>query len=603
MNKCYTKAHIDFIMAGHKKGLSYEEIAESFGKKFGIEKTPKSMSETFYRYKHQYELDGLKTKPEVKAEVMTDMILDAFLEEIESRNYIPTQAEFGRSSGFKPAQIAAYFQTYQGLEDAAREGFPEVFEDIYDETMFDGKHHRRIQKRIDKAKRFFITTASTGCAVNTKALASAQNFCRKNKAELLILVCSDPAHTRQSKYSFVLHPDVPAECVVSQDVQINNSLHLSTIKMGAKHINPLNGLERLAQKRGSFLFASPKQDLQPLTDKNKKAVPKIVATTGAITVADYSSDLYMSDRTAKIAEGDHVPGGMIVEVKNKDIFFLRNARFAADGSFRDLDTQYLPNGKTKKVTAELVGFGDYHVLSTDPLARKGGFDLVNKVKPDYLTVEDFLDGITINPHTKSSILAESVKFQRTGLSLADELKACSNELNELEKLKVQKQIVLKYGNHEDFLYRWLNSAGYADDKINHYEGLCLAKVAMEGDMPFEHAMRVRYPVSKQGRFRFLSINESFRINGIENGAHGHLGANGKRNPTLVGVRNAYGACNVGHNHTGAIYKDVFRVGTKTRMQLDYNDGPSSWTHSDVIQHRDGMRQLITYIDGEFTLKR
>ena len=178
--------------------------------------------------------------------------------------------------------------------------------------------------------------------------------------------------------------------------------------------------------------------------------------------------------------------------------------------------------------------------------------------PDYLTVEDFFDGITINPHTKSLILLQAMKVLRTGLTLKDELIACRDELNDLATFNVKKQVILKYGNHEDFLYRWLNTAEYANDKLNHYEGLCLAKATMEGNLPFEYAMRTRYPVKDQERFKFLRVDDSFLINDIENGAHGHLGANGKRNPTMVGVRNAYGACNVGHNHSGGMYKAVDR---------------------------------------------
>ena len=146
-------------------------------------------------------------------------------------------------------------------------------------------------------------------------------------------------------------------------------------------------------------------------------------------------------------------------------------------------------GKPVKVTADIVQFGDYHVLSTDPLAKEGGKQLVEMTNPDYLTVEDFFDGITINPHTKSLILLQAMKVLRTGLTLKDELIACRDELNDLATFNVKKQVILKYGNHEDFLYRWLNTAEYANDKLNHYEGLCLAKATMEGNLPFEYAIR------------------------------------------------------------------------------------------------------------------
>jgi hypothetical protein len=111
---------------------------------------------------------------------------------------------------------------------------------------------------------------------------------------------------------------------------------------------------------------------------------------------------------------------------------------------------------------------------------------------------------------------------RGDLSLSNELRACSKEIDELCGWDAE-QLVFKYGNHEDFLKRWLSSAEYKDDPINHYEGVCLAKALLEGEMPLEHAMRCRYPIANQEKVKFLGINDSFKVNGIENGVHGHIG--------------------------------------------------------------------------------
>lgn len=603
MSRNYTNSQLKFLMNLKKRGLTYREISKKFSEKFGIKKSPAALSDTFQRYRDDYDLDGLKSHVEVKSEVMKTRILDAFLNIISIRKFVPTLAEFCRTTDYSENQIKNYFESFSNLEKTARINYPDVFDSIIDPHSFTEESIKKLRDEINNTKRFFITTAVTGCKAHSKALSSIKTFCDKRKAKLLVLVCSDPAHTKQSKYDFVLSNEIPSESVVFKDINLNSNLFLSTIKTSAKQINPLTGLSRLAQKKGSFIFASPKQDIEHLTDKNKKSIPKAMMTTGAITIPDYNTDLYMSERTATIAEEDHILGGIIVEIKNNKVFFYRPVQFdPRTGAFTDLDTQYFPEGVTKKVTADLVQFGDYHVLSTDPKAKAGGKELVDLTNPDYLTLEDFFDGITINPHTKCNVLQNAVKLRDSKFTLSDELKACSKELNEISTYNFKKQIIMKYGNHEDFLTRWLNNAEYALDKVNHYEGVCLAKASMESNMPFEYAMRVRYPIDNQDRIKFLNVNDSFMVNDIENGAHGHLGANGKRNPTMVGVRNAYGACNVGHNHSGAVYKDVFRAGTKTKLQLDYNNGPSAWTHSDVLQHKDGSRQLITYIDGEFYLK-
>jgi hypothetical protein len=78
---------------------------------------------------------------------------------------------------------------------------------------------------------------------------------------------------------------------------------------------------------------------------------------------------------------------------------------------------------------------------------------------------------------------------------------------------------------------------------------------------------------------------------IELGMHGHLGPNGvrgtARNLSAIGTRSV-----VGHAHSAAIYQGVYQVGASSYMRLEYNAGPSSWTHSHVVIHRNGKRQMI-----------
>lgn len=599
-SKSLTEKQITYIVSLRKQGKSFDDIATAFGKKFGVVKTRKAISKIYKDNEHLFDLDSPKTIPELKKEMMNSVILNGFVELVKTNKFIPILSEFKAETGFTTYQIEKSFGSYDKLEAEARVQFPETFQTIIDEARFTDKALRAFRKDVQAHKRFVVTTAVTGCEVHSEAMQSLETFCKKRNAKLLILACSDPAHTKDRKYDFSLDSKIPFESVVQADTQLNKNLFISTIKLSAKHINPLTGLHRIAQNKGSFIFASPKQDIEHVANKNKKEVPVAVITTGAITKSNYQTTRYLADRTAKIAEEDHKLGAIVVEIKDDQTFFYRPIQFNPEtGAFTDLDTQYFPNGKTAKVSAELVQFGDYHVLSTCPDAKRGGINLVNRLKPDFLTVEDFFDGISINPHESKNVVSQAKKFLKNNLTLANELYACKLELDELCRTKAKK-VIFKYGNHEDFLKRWLSSAEYASDKINHYEGVCLAKALLEDQQPIEFALKNRYPIENPDKVVFLGVNDSFIVNSIENGAHGHLGSNGKRNPGLKEVRKAYGACNVGHNHSGAVYKDVFRAGTKTRLQLGYNDGPSSWTQSDVVQHRDGSRQLITYINGEFT---
>ena len=582
-----------------KRGKTYREIAQEFGKKFGIKKTAAAIENAFRRYRDDYDLDGLKSHVDIKADVIKERMLNDFLALVQERKYVPIQQEFINSSEFSGEQIRRYYGSFEELETIAREEDPKVFRNIIDASAFSDKEFKRLRQEVSNYKRFVVTTAVTGCAPHMDGLDALKSYCKKNKAKLLILPCSDPAHTRQHKYDFSLDHQLPIDSVVFRDLPLNNNLFLSTIKTSAKQLKPLTGLKRVGQ-RGSFIFASPKQSLEHIAVSNMKGLPRALMTTGAITQADYTTSLYMSDRTAYLAKEDHKLGAIIVEIKDRRTFFYRRVEIdPKTGAFTDINKKYHANGKVEKVRADLAQLPDWHVLSTDPVAKKAYKQVVQLVKPKYMTTEDFFDGLSINHHERHNIILRAQRAMKGQLNLANELKACAKELDDLCSWPAD-EIVMKYGNHDDFLLRWLKSGDYVDDPHNHYEGVCLAKAALEGKMPLEYALKERYPVKKPDKVRFLTINDSFKVKGIENAVHGHLGSGGKRNPTLEGLE-AYGPCNTGHNHSAAINREVCRVGTATYMQLAYNDGASAWTHTMLVQHEDKSRQLITVINGEWCL--
>jgi len=587
-----------------KQGKTSGEVSIAFGRKFGISRSADAIYNAFIRYKSEYDLKSIKSVVEVKAEVMKSKVITGCLDLIEKRKYIPIMVEFERHTGISNDTVLKYFKSLDGLIAAAREADPKVFENIIDSSSFNEQAFKDLQEYVSKYRRFIVTAAVTNCAPHKDALKAIETYCKANKAGLLILPCSDPARQKDQKDKWSLDSRLPKDKIVFKDISLNDNLVLSTIKMTAKQLLPLTGLKRISQKRGSAIFASPKQFLEFASNSNNNTeIPRMLASTGAITIPEYNTDMYMSERLAYMAEQDHTIGAFIVEIEDERIFYARPVQFERKtGAFCDLDKKYHANGKIENITAELIQFGDYHVLSTSPEAKKMGLDLVNLLKPDYLTVEDFFDGITINPHERDNLVSLSKKAKVGLLDLQMELKACKLELDELCKLPV-KEIVLKYGNHEDFLKRWICDGQFIKEPQNKILGMKL-NIAMEEleVMPFEYALRELIGLSSPDKVRFLSINDSFKVNGIENGAHGHMGKGGHRNPGLGEIEDCYGSCNVGHNHSAAIFRSVYRAGTKTKLQLSYNDGPSGWTMSDVIQHRNGTRQLITCIYSKYRLE-
>jgi hypothetical protein len=515
------RSHIDFIINGRKQGKTYGEISINFAKKFGIKKSTSALEAIYRRYKGEYDLKSLKSSAEVKADIMQARMISDLLALVSQRKYVPILAEFLRHSTFHAETIVKHFGNFDGLVEASKKKDPKAFRNIIDESSFTDEAFRELRANISNHNRFFITTAVTGCDVHDDALAAVQTFCKKNKAMLLILPCSDPAHQKEHKNKWTLSPKLPKKSIVFKDVSLNDNLVLSTIKMSAKQLQPLTGMKRLSQKKGSTIVASPKQFLEYVANSNNKTeIPRALMSTGAITVANYATEMYMSERTASLAELDHTLGGVIVEIKNGRIFFSRVVQInAKTGSFSDIDKKYNADGTVDKITADLVQTGDWHVLSTCKDAKRMAKEIVEAVKPDVVTFEDFFDGITINPHERNNLVALSQKSKKGLLSLEMELEACRKEIDDICAWPAQ-QIVLKYGNHEDFLKRYIADGQFMKEPMNKIMAMKL-NIAMEEQelMPFEYAMRELFGLEQPDKVKFLSINDSFKVNGIENGAH------------------------------------------------------------------------------------
>ncbi|MCG3175441.1 MAG: hypothetical protein MOGMAGMI_00370 [Candidatus Omnitrophica bacterium] len=501
-------------------------------------------------------------------------------------------------------KIRHYYQNYTSFEELMQKKYPEAFENLINKDLFNDENARKLEESIKNYDYFVITTAVTGKLVHEKAFKSLQNYCKANNAKLLILPCSDPASNSGDNWE--LDPALGKDNIVFKDLKLNNNFFISNIKLSAKHINPLTGLSRIGQRQGSFVYASPKQSLEYVATSLSKKIPRALMTTGAVTVSDYKTSKYMSERTSYLANADHVLGAIIVEIENSDIFHFRQIQIEPKtGDFYDLDKKYTSDGKIIKSRAALVQLGDYHVGETDTLAKQVAKDICALVQPKYLTLEDFFNGHSVSHHDEGKCLTEASKVLTGKNYLSKELEECQKELNDILTWKID-HIVVKYGNHEDFLYRWLNRGGYLKQPQNHAIGVKIANALLnEGfSNPIEYALTELYPLKKdKKKVTFLGINDSFKVGGVENGAHGHLGPNGSMNPGLMGLEKAYGAVNAGHTHTAGILRSVFRVGTTSFLKVSYNNGPSSWTQTHLIQHTNGSRQLINCIEGKFRKQR
>jgi hypothetical protein len=503
-----------------------------------------------------------------------------------------------QDAGITKDMVAHHFGSLTSLEKTARTKYPGSFFDVTVESLYSSKAIADLRQEVATSKRFVVTTAVNGCEVHPRFLASIKNYCKQNDASLLILVASDPAASRDKEWG-TISSKLKDETIVIEDTRLNSNVFLSTIKLSAKHIDPTTGLGRIGQRNGTFIYASPKQRLKAVPVSNS-TLPHFMMTTGAITVGNYKSDMYMSQRTAYIAEHDHVLGAVIVEVVDDKRYHFRQIQSDSKGAFYDLGVRYTPT-ECIKVQPEAFVLGDWHAGETDPGAKKAWFDVSKLTNPKRILLHDAFDGISINHHERNYKLLKAKRAENNQLSLQNELSILSSDIQEIAQLT--DEVVVVKSNHDQFLERYLQEAKYVDDPQNHRIALQLALQVLDGNDPLKYAVnQILGSDSKtKSKVRWLSIDNDYRVEGIQCGAHGHLGANGARG-SIEAMETAYGSSVTGHSHTPQILRGAWCVGTSSYLKLDYNKGASSWLHSSCLIYPGGSRQLINCIDGEWRLE-
>ncbi len=431
-------------------------------------------------------------------------------------------------------------------------------------------------------------------------LGITRNMIRHHFGSLTLL---HAAASLKGKDAPPIPKELENELIVTQDLALNRSLFVSSIKLSAKHIDPITGLSRIGQRNGSFVYASPKQRLKLIATSNT-ALPGALMTTGAITLPDYEpnpdwSHAYMSKRTAYIADNDHVMGAIIVEIASKTRFHYRQIQADSAGRFADLGKLYSREG-AEDFAPEALVLGDWHSATNDPVARRifveGAKSVASTLQPRIIIVHDGFDGQSINHHEeKNQILRARLANQKL-LNLRDEVQRYAADL-EMMTHYCEEVVVVK-SNHDEFLDRYLAEGRYHNDHQNFEAAVQMAGWAVQGLDPLETLVRSFLSAEASASIRFLKRDEDLKIGGIECGAHGDKGANGSRG-SLASMEKAYGAYVGGHVHTPEILRRCISVGTCSYLKQGYNVGPSSWLQSSCCIYGNGAFQLHNCIDGEW----
>lgn len=463
--------------------------------------------------------------------------------------------------------------------------------------------HRKV-KKAKGVQRYVVTAAQNATAVNKAFFASLLGYAKHRKAQLIVIPYRYKNPT--SMWSAAAENDdwwAPELAPYLLDIRTRLNKHLvllADIKTQPTASSPLMGFETLTGP-DSAIIGHPKLELVTVPTPQQR-LPKILTTTGAVTEKNY-----IPAKAGKKAEHHHTFGACVVEVDGGR-FHMRQINATRDGSFYDLDSHYDGGQVRSGIPLAALVMGDAHIEFIDPdaaLATFGKRGIVTTLKPRKIVWHDVHDFYSRNHHHRGEVFINYVKHHTGRDNVEQWLDHTFAFVDNVTPPGVENIFVPS--NHPDALARWVKETDPRSDPENcvfwakTFTAMCEgAKWTDSGARtidPFAYWAVRKLKTAKQARF--LGRDESYLICGIECGYHGDKGANGSRG--TLGSFTRIGAKTVtGHGHSPGIKDGAYRIGTKSRLNLEYNIGsPSSWLHTDCLIYENGKRSLVNIIDGEW----
>jgi len=480
-----------------------------------------------------------------------------------------------------------------------------------DSPQFKKAKKKRISKKV---KRYIFTWAQNNTPVHEPFLRNIEAYAEEIGAEINIIAgrYKNPTsvfedkdfeswHSRVEPYLYAARANAHKHLIVAGDVKVSPTA-----------VNPMISMEGFSGPE-SCIFGHPKMQMQMVPVLEGMA-PKMMMTTGAVTTENYTDS-----KAGKKGEFHHTLGFVIVEVKDREVFYTRQVTATEDGNFNDLYYNVTFEGSLEKVEVipgltflgeEWQGnskirknkemdaciLGDIHFGETDKNVMNTTLNkLFKKLKPKEVVLHDVFDGHSISHHDRKDAFAQFHKEIDGKNDLAKEIEFM---LDGLEAFRKYKTIIVR-SNHDDFVDRWLRDVDWRKESTMKnslsymkFASLLLERKASKGVIP--HVINERFP-----DFITLGRSDSHKVHGWEVGQHGDIGASGSRG-AINQFRKLSTKMIIGHSHSPNRKDGVIQVGTSTILRVGYNIGPSAWLQSHSIIHSDGKAQQIHFIGGEYT---
>lgn len=452
-------------------------------------------------------------------------------------------------------------------------------------------------------KRYVFTTAQNNTYVHAAFLKSLRTFCEHRGAELIVSTVTYNKNgfqngTKESDGLWYDPQIVPY--IRNESLEITPDLiFCGELDVLPTAVSPLSGFENYTQG-ASGIIPHTKVQMQSIP-RMKHAEPRFMYTTGAVTLRNY-----IQRKAGQVAEFHHVFGALYVEVDEQGDWFARQLVANSAGVFHDLNRKY-DGDKVAAQSVAAITWGDIHVEKIDPSVfraawgvDKDGTNMLTILNPRWQFIHDLTDFRARNHHNiKDPFFLAEMHHLGTG-NVKTDLERCGSFLEHITRFG-HKAVVVD-SNHDQALQRWLREADIRQDPEN-------AEFYHEANMMIHRSIKniqnfnvFEWAVTRGGQLadkaQFLREDDSFLVFDIEHALHGHRGPNGSR-----GSAKAFSKIgrkvNIGHTHSAGIIDGVYVAGVTGKLDMDYNKGPTNWSHSHIVTYNNGKRAIVTMRNGKW----
>jgi len=503
------------------------------------------------------------------------------------------------NSGISNNSIESVFGNITGLQEYAKDHFPDTFKTTDDIRIYNAQRKQEMDSTIEKHRTFIVSYAREGAAVNDAFYKSIQNYNKKNNSKLLLFAENNNVKNIDKKLA--------NENFVLANTSLNQHLTLITVKTPATCVNPLTKLEEYSRNGESILIGHPRQELETIAKhRDADALPRIKFSTGAITETNYDTEDPVQSRQNSFAELAHVCGAYIVENGKGSEFHVRNIIANEDGSFYDLGNLYMPNGKVIRTSEQAdkpaIVFPDLHWGDHSEVALQSFERLAKDVGADSVVLHDVHDFRSINHHEANQYVTRALRFQNGDGILQEELDSAKDAYDRFAS-QFEKVIVVK-SNHDNFLIKYLNEGVIQEQNRFVCSQLIGAMGAYHID-PLVWYYTKNHDASKLIKYpekvKWLEEDSIEKIYRVTISKHGHKGKNGSRNPSVQAMVSAYERVVFGHTHCPKIKREGYVVGYMGGEHEYARGDASGWMITAAVIYPTSAVQLVTCVNGKYNV--